>query len=124
MRPFTARTIFVEIDAQGLGEKDIRIAHRVQLLKIKLACAVQHPFSEALLVVITSEMVVGGTVGIVPLDQGSHVTPVAFDIQYSWIPPANINGNYKFHARKLDAENAPHHIPGTYIFFMEFHAPH
>ena len=124
MRPFTAKTIFVEIDAQGLGEIDIRIAHRVQLLKIKLACAVQHPFSEALLVVITSEMVVGGTVGIVPLDQGSHVTPVAFDIQYSWIPPANINGNYKFHARKLDAENAPHHIPGTYIFFMEFHAPH
>ena len=93
MRPFTATTIFVEIDAQGLGEIDIRIAHRVQLLKIKLACAVQHPFSEDLLLVITSEMVVGGTVGIVPLDQRSHVTPVAVDIQYSWIPPANINGN-------------------------------
>ena len=124
MRPFSAKTIFVEIDAQGLGEIDIRITHRVPLLKINLACAVQHPFSEDLLLVITSEMVVGGTVGIVPLDQGSHVTPVAVDIQYSWIPPANINGNYKFHARKLDAENAPPQIPGSYIFFIEFHAPH
>jgi hypothetical protein len=124
MHHFTTKTLYVKNDAQGLGEIDIRIAHPVQLLKIKLACAVQHPLSEDVLVVITSEMVGGETVGIVPLDQGAHVTPAPVDIQYSFIPPATISGNYKFHARKLDAENAPPPIPGTYLFLIEFHAPY
>ncbi len=93
-------------------------------MKIKLACAVKHPLAEDVLVIITSEMVGGETVGIVPLDQGVHVTPAAIDIEYSFSPPMSIQGNYKFHARKLDAENAPPPNPGTYLFLIEFHAVH
>ena len=124
MHHFTTRTLYVEMDAQGLGEIDIRIAHPVQLLKIKLACAVQHPNAEDVLVVITSEVVGGETVGIVPLDNGAHLTPASLNIEYSFNPPAHIQGNYKFHARKLDVENAPPPFTGTYLFLMEFHAPH
>jgi hypothetical protein len=56
------------MDVNGLGEIDMRIAHPVELLTIKLACAIQHPLAEDVLVVITSEVVGGETVGIVPLD--------------------------------------------------------
>ena len=124
MHHFSTKTLYVEMDTQGLGEIDIRISHPVQLLKIKLACAVQHPLTEDVLVVITSELVGGETMGIVPLDFGAHVTPAAIDIAYSFNPPLSIQGNYKFHARKLDAENAPPPHTGTYMFIIEFHAPH
>ena len=124
MHHFTTRTLYDEMDAQGVGEIDIRIAHPVQLLKIKLACAVQHPLAEDVLVVITSELVGGETIGIVPLDNGAHLTPAPLCLQYSFNPPLSIQGNYRFHARKLDAEGVPPPFTGTYLFAMEFHAPH
>ncbi len=83
------------MDAEGMGEIDIRVTHPIRLLKI----------AEDVLAVITSELVGGETIGIVPLDQGAHITPACIDIEYT--PPVSIQGTYRCASAHIG--NTPFH---------------
>ena len=122
MPHFTTKTVIVHIDSFGQGMVEIRVNHPVSLIKCMTAQGVDEE-EQSSLVVLSSELVVGETLAVLPqtesIDGTFFTAPSNVSIRHLFATPQTISGCYLFHARYIVGPDMPN--PATYIFVFEFH---